>query len=240
MVGNDIVDLFDPDAQPRSFRPGFDERVFAAEERRAIGQDPNPLARRWAHWAAKEAAYKLARQIDETFVFSPGRLVANYDAPMPQRPDEEGPDEEFERRGRLVLSRAVGNSIRVLEIRSFETSERVHVVAVPADTDWSGVDFAVERLAEELGEAAAVRTLATREIGRLLGVVTERISIGRRGRIPTVEVDGSRISLSISLSHHGRWIGVAMRRRMALEISTVWTEDGRGEARREASRVCPS
>ena len=94
MVGNDIVDLFDPDAQPRSFRPGFDERVFAAEERRAIEQDPNPLARRWAHWAAKEAAYKLARQIDETFVFSPRRLVANYDVPMPQGPDEEGPDEE--------------------------------------------------------------------------------------------------------------------------------------------------
>ena len=138
------------------------------------------------------------------------------------------------------MSRAVGNSIRVLEIRSFETSERVHVVAVPANTDWSGVDFAVERLAEELGEAAAVRTLAIREIGRLLGVVTERLSIGRRGRIPTVEVDGSRISLPISLSHHGRWIGYAMRRRMALEISSAWTEDGRAEGLREASRVCPS
>ena len=78
MVGNDVVDLRDSDARPESFRARFDDRVFSVEEQRAIAQDSNPLARRWAHWGAKEAAYKLAKQLDSRFVFTPGRLVADY------------------------------------------------------------------------------------------------------------------------------------------------------------------
>ena len=65
MIGNDVVDLEDPETRPETFRPRFDERVFDPVERRAIAHDPRPHARRWAHWAAKEAAYKLARQLDE-------------------------------------------------------------------------------------------------------------------------------------------------------------------------------
>ena len=64
MLGNDVVDLLDVDARPETFRRRFDARVFAPEERRAIAADPRPQALRWAHWGAKEAAYKLARQLD--------------------------------------------------------------------------------------------------------------------------------------------------------------------------------
>ena len=78
MLGNDVVDLEDPETRPETFRPRFETRVFDAVERRAIAHDPSPHARRWAHWAGKEAAYKLARQIDDRFVFSPGRLVVRF------------------------------------------------------------------------------------------------------------------------------------------------------------------
>ena len=80
MIGNDIVDLEDPDTRPETFRPRFDERVFDAAERRSIARDADPHKRRWAHWAAKEAGYKLGRQADEDFVFTPSRLVARFEA----------------------------------------------------------------------------------------------------------------------------------------------------------------
>ena len=79
MLGNDVVDLRDADSRPESFRPRFDIRVFTPEERRAISRDREPMARRWAHWAAKEAAFKLAKQIDPSFVFSPGQLAVDFD-----------------------------------------------------------------------------------------------------------------------------------------------------------------
>jgi hypothetical protein len=226
MLGNDVVDLRDRDARPETFRARFDERVFSADERRAIAHDPNPLARRWAHWGAKEAAFKLAKQIDPTFVFSPSTLIANFvsvtrvpsqtpaafDGDQTLVSDDRG---TIERRGRLALpsrtGEPIGHTLPIVELRSVETSDYVHVVAVPAGADWGGVDSSIERLDSETSDAsAAVRAMAIQEISRGLGVGAERISIGSRGRIPTIELDGSRTSLSISLSHHGRFIGYAM------------------------------
>ncbi len=222
MLGNDVVDLRDRDARPETFRPGFDRRVFSESERRAIAEDPNPLARRWAHWAAKEAAYKLARQIDPTFVFAPRRLIACY-APMAS----EGA-EKRERRGSLLLewpdiglapapdSRPDSRPGKrreplELELRTDESLERIHVIAAPARTDWGGVDFAVESLGREPQDpSAAVRELAIREIGQRLGVAVERLSIGGRGRIPTLGFDDAPTDLSLSLAHHGKWVGYAM------------------------------
>jgi hypothetical protein len=242
MLGNDVVDLLDPESRPESFRPRFDERVFSPAEREAIAEDPDPLARRWAHWAAKEAAYKLARQLDSTFIFSPGRLVANYSPP------EKRVGPRLERRGRLVLEGCgpgSGGHRRPISLRSFETSERIHVVAIPESTDWEVVDHAVEAVdafipanaaaivsntantAVIVDDAAqpgasgrltdssvAVRAMALGEIGRRLGVSLDRLSIGRRERIPVIMLDGAETSLSLSLSHHGKWIGYAMALRM--------------------------
>lgn len=223
MLGNDIVDLRDPDARPESFNARFDERVFSVDEQRAIAQDSDPLARRWAHWGAKEAAYKLARQIDSTFVFSPGRLVANFSENASDAPVSGRRVGRRERRGLLELPRALPEGIRMLELRSFETADRVHVVAVPEGSDWGSVDSAVEPLGSEMDDpSTVVRRMAVREISRSLGVSAKRLAIGREGRIPTVEIDGFRTSLSLSLSHHGGWVAYAMRLQADLQSQSVW------------------
>ncbi len=275
MLGNDVVDLLDPESRPESFRPRFDERVFSPDERWAIANDPNPLARRWAHWAAKEAAYKLARQIDSKFVFSPGRLIAHY-APVEA---EVGP--RLERRGHLLLEdcRAErGLPARRIALRSFETAERIHVVAVPEATDWGAVDHAVdcganytanyttnctanypaataancaaespidpvtaaERRSEgdPVDSSVAVRRMAIAEIGRRLGVSGDRLSIGRRGRIPTILLDGTEAALSLSLSHHGKWIGYAMALRM--DTTQALNRPAEGRATQSPSLSIPS
>jgi hypothetical protein len=204
MLGNDIVDLRDVDANPETFRPRFDARVFAPVERRAIERDANAQARRWAHWAAKEAAYKLAKQIDPDFVFSPSKLVAYFTEAFDQ------PGGRLQRRGTLTFETALGSEIRELELRSFETFDWVHVLALPAGADWEAVVSAVEPLEDSVDSSVAVRMLATRRIAQNLGVESERIAIGRRGRIPTLEIDGAPSTLAISLAHHGGWVACAM------------------------------
>ena len=237
MLGNDVVDLRDPDARPESFRARFDDRVFSIDEQRAIAQDANPLARRWAHWAAKEAAYKLAKRIDSTFVFSPGRLVAKYSNDSDQLSLRTVGQRE--RRGLLELPHALSQGIRRLALRSLETAEWVHVVAVPVGSDWGDVDSAVEPLGGELKDpSVAVRRLAIREISRSLGVEAERFSIGREGRVPTVEIDGSRTSLALSLSHHGNWIAYATRLRTDLQSERGWPKAGSDSFARVAGTTC--
>lgn len=232
MLGNDVVDLFDVDARPETFHRRFDTRVFAPEERGAIAADPRPEALRWAHWGAKEAAYKLARQLDPKFVFSPARLVARFEVAS------RTPAGSFERRGRLELASGPPGRVQAIDLKSFETREWVHVVALAAGSDWGAVVMAVEPLRSQLSDSEAshaedaslaVRRLALREIGHELELAAGRLSIGREGRIPTVELDGQATDFALSLSHHGRFVAFAMAPRGRLGVRGV--RDLRGERR---------
>ena len=205
MLGNDVVDLEDPETLPDTFRPRFETRVFDAVERRAIAHDPNPHARRWAHWAGKEAAYKLARQIDDRFVFSPGRLVVRFEG---WADDASG---ESVRHGHVALPDGLlpGDAGR-LELRWTEHDGAVHVIARPGGSDWGAVTTSVESLAPDMDPSAAVRALARERVARDLAIDADRVRIGARGRVPTLEIDGTTGAGAISLSHHGRFVACAM------------------------------
>jgi len=72
-VGNDVVDLGDPEARLDALHPRWAERVFTAAERRALDLSPAPARHRlhWALWAAKESAYKARERLDPRTAFSP-------------------------------------------------------------------------------------------------------------------------------------------------------------------------
>ena len=79
MVGNDVVDLADRDSWPETRHARFDERVFAPGERRRLCEAPDADSLRWILWAAKESAYKAARQWRPDTVFSPSRFEVHLD-----------------------------------------------------------------------------------------------------------------------------------------------------------------
>ena len=242
MLGNDVVDLEDVDARPETFRSRFDLRVFADEERRAIAADLHPQTRRWAHWGAKEAAYKLARQIDSRFVFSPSRLVPRFGphvAPIREAQGDGMPQDDAmprcaldptvdpgsveRRRGRLELSIDPRAGSLELDLWSFETPSFVHVVAQPAGVDWAHVVMAVAALGGQSDDPGrAVRRLAVREIARASGIDAARLAVARRAnddddRVPMVALDGRMLDGSLSLSHHGRFVAFAFRQALAAE-----------------------
>jgi phosphopantetheinyl transferase (holo-ACP synthase) len=85
-IGNDVVDLSEPSARGKWRHRRFLERVFALREQDAILASPEPDRILWSFWAAKEAAFKVARKRDARLCFAPRSLEVIATPPVPQHP----------------------------------------------------------------------------------------------------------------------------------------------------------
>ncbi len=189
MIGNDVVDLADPEARPGRAHPRFDARVFSPPERHAIAESPEPVRERWLRWAAKEAAYKCLRARDRTVCFSPVELVV----------DRRGPT------GADVRWRD-----RVLSVRLDLEDDRVHAVAWDAPGSPGARTVSAVRRVGDSDPRAAVRRLAVRELADALGESVDALRIEKgEDRVPVLRCRSRRLDASLSLSHHGRFVGFA-------------------------------
>ena len=189
MVGNDVVDLGDRSVALGPRHPRFDARVFAPSENRALREsaEPNPL--RWAFWAAKEAAYKVAKKLDAAAVWSPLRFVVCF---------ERGLEGTVEHAGRRI------------PVQVERDAERVHALATDRAESFARLRSCVATFeGPAAGVSAAVRALACKELAPLLGVEANQLEIARRGRIPVLRLAGSDAPFDLSLSHHGRFVAFA-------------------------------
>ena len=186
MIGNDVVDLAHRGVQPGAQHPRFDARVFAAPERALIAGDATQRVR-WVLWAAKEAAYKLAKKLDAAAVWAPSRFAVSL---------------ETRERG------AVQYGARRFALRIFETDEFVHALATNGAQRAGEESAGVAMLrGEEAG--AGARAYACQQLAARLGLLPAALSIEKRGRIPVLCVDGAPARADLSLSHHGRFVAFA-------------------------------
>ena len=81
-IGNDVVDLADPETRLDGLHPRWDGRAFCAAERRALAASPSRHRLHWALWAAKESAYKARKRLDPHTVFSPREFEIEL-SPLP-------------------------------------------------------------------------------------------------------------------------------------------------------------
>ncbi len=204
-IGNDIVDLCDPETRPWGLHPRFDQRVFTPAERERIGPDEQGNRMRWLMWAAKESAYKAAKKRDPRTIFSPRRF-------------------EVELRGERAGIVRFGDS--VFSLLAELSDELVHVVAAPAaelvqtargavgrPASGTGRRFALyfetallsSRARDALVAGLEVRQMAARALGSWLEIPRQRIELIRRGRVPRALFQGVRLPIDLSLSHHGRF-----------------------------------
>lgn len=213
VVGNDVVDLREPRVAGKLRDERFLRRVLDPAEHRAVLAASDPGLALWRHWAAKEAAYKVASKLRGTppvfahraFVFEDGRVSWE------------------------------GETFPV-ELRV--TSDTVHAVATPAgalaeavgevhrldeaDAPWNdSLDALLARMTDREVDAihslasAAVRIGARAALANALHVDESRLQIvcapGVTGRRPPmVLLDGAVAPADVSLSHHGAWIGWAV------------------------------
>lgn len=184
MIGNDVVDLADPEAREAALHPRFDARAFASAERELLARAADATRLRWALWAAKEAAYKAARQLDPGVRFHPREFV--------------------------VEGGSVRNGALRFLFRVREAEGALHAVAVPAPGAPGSARAGVVKLRCEDEAGSAARRLALRSAAHLLGVAAGELAIVREGRRPKLLLSGRPAGLALSLSHHGRFAAFAL------------------------------
>jgi len=191
MIGNDVVDLSDPESSRAACHLRFDQRVFAPEEIRSLSTDHLDSRRRWMLWSAKEAAYKAAHRESARVVFSPARFVVDLDRS-------------------LCGSVRYGNRHWPLRIRI--DGDCVHAV-VSEEESFEGTLSGVCRLtaAGLCDPSEGVRRFAISSIGAQLGVATSEMRIEKVDRIPQLILGDTKTPLALSLSHHGSYAGFACR-----------------------------
>jgi len=191
MIGNDVVDLCDPDVRPDAIHPRFDRRVFAPDERRRIAAAGPDSPLRWMAWAAKEAAFKAAKRCDPACIFAPIRFLTEFDDAGRGRVHHAGVEYD------LRVSLGGGCVHAVATVRSPITE---HIVArvkreptprlAPADASRS------------------VRAFALADLADALGVGVDSLAIRSHQRIPRLVAATDEV-IALSLSHHGRCVAYA-------------------------------
>ncbi|MFN8543974.1 MAG: 4'-phosphopantetheinyl transferase superfamily protein [Candidatus Binatia bacterium] len=189
MIGNDIVDLDDPESRPASRHPRFDARAFATEERALIAASTDAERTRWTLWAAKESAYKVARQHAPATVFAPSRFLVR-----------------LEDAGQATVR--VGD--RRFDVRIAFGAGHVHAVACGAEDPPEALCAAVAELPPGAPPAStAVRRLAIATLAHALRISPDDLTIHRDRRVPTLWLRGRPSPAALSLSHHGRFVAFA-------------------------------
>ena len=192
MLGNDVIDLGDPEARPGALHPRFDARVFTPDERAALACAAHPERLRWRLWAMKEAAYKCLKKLEPATCFSPRHI-----------------------RVRLEGERAesVHCAGRRLRVALWEEGDALHAIATDGADPEHDVLRALTALpaaAEPAHASAAVRTLARTAAAAHLRCAPGDLAFIHEGRAPRLQRCGLPVDLDLSLAHHGRFLAAAL------------------------------
>ncbi len=219
LVGNDIVDLHDPESRPEALHNRFDTRVFTSDEREALTTSASAHALRWTLWAAKESAYKVAKKLDSAVRFLPRDFVVRRLA-----------------EGRAVVVHETGP----FDVRLCRTDEWVSAVATlmaanaasvtasnapvggnapeAAKARWAGnapaahrsVSIGIERLEVHGADPSqTVRELVCAALALRMNVPPGQVQIAADRGIPVALWRNRRLPVDLSLSHHGRFVAWA-------------------------------
>jgi hypothetical protein len=191
-LGNDVVDLADPEARLDGLHPRFAARVFTPAERKALEASGDRHVLHWALWAAKESAYKALVRVEPRTVFAPRAFEVDLLAPPP---------------GDGVAAGRVRHGGRSFALEVSRRGDVLHAMAWD-DADNCPGGGPMWQVAIADGETGAVvRRLAVRAIGFILQPGYEPIRIV--GRPPVVVGATGALDLVVSLSHHGRFVAFA-------------------------------
>jgi hypothetical protein len=188
LLGNDVIDLDDPDTRQAHRHPRARARVCTDAERAALECAADPRELYWSLFAAKEAAYKALVKLGEQPGLGYRRLEVS-----------------------LELDRVSFGAHR-LGLRVVRGAGWVHALAAPVDARVASV---VERA--DAGSDAA-RAALIRLASRLLGVPPAELEVEREPleaswdgfAPPRLLRRGVALPVNVSLAHQGRFVAAAV------------------------------
>ena len=201
MIGNDIVDLADPQARGKNRDIRFIERVFTPDEQRKIQKSDEPDIVLWSLWVGKETGYKAMSKTHPAVSSSPERYAVQLsDTPLPE-------------------SGTVETPCGLVSVRFRITGGYIHCIGATTDKGLNSIVWDVQTmLRPEVSpkyQSDFVRNMARKKISRYLKEDLETLEIvrpkGRRGLgPPVIYTGGKRTAIDISMSHDGRFAACAI------------------------------
>nr|WP_321228723.1 4'-phosphopantetheinyl transferase superfamily protein [uncultured Psychroserpens sp.] len=187
MIGSDIVDLKYSASNWK--RPRFLDKVFTQNEQALIFSSENKHETLWLLWSMKEAAYKIhVQQFGERF-FNPKRLVCVLIS---------------EDKGLVNIG---GNHYFTT---STITQDYVHTIATlsGSKTNMSSI-FKTEISSHDI-QSNALKTALLKSISKTKQLPLQDLEIKKTTvGVPELFCDDSKLSMSFSLTHCGRFSGFA-------------------------------
>jgi hypothetical protein len=220
-IGNDVVDLDDPESRLGRLHRRWSERVFCPTERRALEASRSRQRLHWAIWAAKESAYKALKRLAPDAVFSPREFEVEL-SDVPATGDG------------VAVGRVVHRG-RAFALEVHLIGASVHALAASADERAARLLWTLDEVRGDPG--TSVRVLAARAIGRALAI--DPAGVGIVGRPPVATFEDGRSHVPLSLSHHGRFAGFACTLRDAIGLLDPTDEAPPERQRGEASPARP-
>ncbi|OUR97902.1 hypothetical protein A9Q84_06815 [Halobacteriovorax marinus] len=205
LVGNDLIDLLEPEIKKKSKNERFIKRVLTAEEYTLLKAQSDPDIFLWTLWSAKESAYKILKKIipDLVFAHSLFHVEKHSGSHGIVRYDKYTIDVQWQYSESWIHCIGTfskeGQSLQVLEWSVVETQE--------VTTDF--VFTAEEESSIYSKESKAVRELAklTLQGKSLEDIEILRFPLGVRFGPPEIWKDGLQLeSWDLSMSHDGRFV----------------------------------
>jgi len=188
------VDLSDPQADPRSIHPRFDQRILTDHEHHLVKSASSAHRLRWMLWAAKESAFKVLKKIDAKIAFHPQDFQVSIDS-----------------LGRM----SVHHNSLVLETLVYRAPQWVHAVTTSGFKSYISGNrmhsrvFELQSSEAEVDQSAEVRTFTRKTLSAWLGVSWQEVEIVTEDRIPRALKKGQALDIDLSLSHDGNFVACA-------------------------------
>jgi len=188
MVGNDVVDLLDPETAVEGLNPRFDERVFTSDERRQLAAASDAHILRWTMWAAKESAYKLAKRFKHSTAFAHSLF-----------------ETELGENGRGT----VRHGAWCCAVTVSREGPTIHAIATADHPERERIVAGLDHVEAESDPSVSARELAIASVARHLDVEPSVFTItSGADRIPPLRLGGLPLG-HLSLSHHGTLVALA-------------------------------
>jgi phosphopantetheine--protein transferase-like protein len=198
-VGNDVVDLKEPENAGKSANSRFLKKILTDAEIESVINAENPDAALWSLWACKEAAYKVIKKSSPDTAFLPRQWPVTFNKTKTKYSDGE------------VMIPDAGSVF----IRLFSDFQYVHCIGADHPAVLDKVIWGVEDLPEdETNPSVFARNCLAQNLAKHFSGNLHQIKIIRKrenGELqpPRVYVDGRKTDINISLSHDGRFVAYA-------------------------------
>lgn len=199
MIGNDVVDLADPETCAQQLHPRFDQRILNDQEQLLVKNAEDPHALRWTLWAAKEASYKRGRKLFPELGFSPRQF-----------------ETQLKRNGDIQVEHPRLSSCVKIKLKG----PYVHALALPNErcvsaqlTRMTNTTVAISQLeiAPDTRPSQRMYRFAYQTLANQLQIQAHELRIIKHHRIPYLLDLHQQILGDLSLSHHGRFLALAFQ-----------------------------